>query len=606
VVPVETFRDPTHPEVTQGVGVFTFTPQAGKAYQLKIDQPAEIEERFALPAVKSDGVVLSIPAGVTSDNEPIKAMIGSVGGDRSLMIGVYCRGRLMTQQSVDVKKGEVEEVKLGPESGVGGVYRVTAFERAPDQTRGERLEPRAERLIYRRPAGRLRLNIQPDKTIYAPGQQVHVRIRTTNEHEQPQPALALVAVVDEAALRLAHDNTYQSALAQFMLTTEVRRLENLEHANFLLSGEPQAAKALDLLLGVQGWRRFAEQDPGRFQKEHKEEALRLLALQGQWPPRSLNYGQETVQKAVKEFHTQYAVLEKRLTDAEDRQVAAPNNITHRTRMMSLHQDTNRTEIERTVTSLRIKSAQEALADAADKFQRYRELLQEIILPALLIVFLLASVANLVLAFRRRSRGQAIPYLAGAACSLLLVALAMNQRANLAGTNVTPQTQLAESSEQPNRGGIADMKLDEDGQQPPMPKPSPDKAQPGPLLAPVKPIVPQPKNENAPPPAAKQDQLAPTDHRNLLPRLPVPSPSAPPFVVQEHAYFRGSGENKERFEKPDTLFWHPILVLPDGTAEISFDLGDSVATYQVIVAGQTIDGRLGEEVINIPIKKPGDH
>ena len=41
-------------------------------------------------------------------------------------------------------------------------------------------------------------------------------------------------------------------------------------------------------------------------------------------------------------------------------------------------------------------------------------------------------------------------------------------------------------------------------------------------------------------------------------------------------------------------------LPDGTAEISFDLSDSVTTYRVIVAGHTLDGRLAEETVELTV------
>src|SRR5262249_49515103 len=50
------------------------------------------------------------------------------------------------------------------------------------------------------------------------------------------------------------------------LTTEVRNPEDLENADVLLSDHPGAAASLDLLLGCQGWRRFAEQDPNNFKR----------------------------------------------------------------------------------------------------------------------------------------------------------------------------------------------------------------------------------------------------------------------------------------------------------------------------------------------------
>src|SRR5262249_16294431 len=131
ITQVATSADSTPSEVDTVMGVFEFTPEIGKKYQLKIDKPAGLEGPHFLPVVKADGVVLSLPKGVTSDKEPIRVTIRSVGGDRSLLVGAYCRGRLMGHQTVDVKKDDVKDVELGPEKGDGGVYRVTVFERVP-------------------------------------------------------------------------------------------------------------------------------------------------------------------------------------------------------------------------------------------------------------------------------------------------------------------------------------------------------------------------------------------------------------------------------------------------------------------------------------------
>ena len=43
---------------------------------------------------------------------------------------------------------------------------------------------------------------------------------------------------------------------------------------------------------------------------------------------------------------------------------------------------------------------------------------------------------------------------------------------------------------------------------------------------------------------------------------------------------------------ETLAWSPALVLPDGKSEVSFDLCDSVTTFQVNAVAHTLDGRLG--------------
>jgi uncharacterized protein YfaS (alpha-2-macroglobulin family) len=125
-----------------------------------------------------------------------------------------------------------------------------------DQKEGDsqtqRLQPVAERLVYRVPADTLHLSVTPDKQQYAPGDKVKLTVNAKTEKDQPAPAVLLVAVVDESALKLSGEKTVRSMPSYFYLTTEVRRPEDLEHADFLLRGGDQARKALDLLLGTQG------------------------------------------------------------------------------------------------------------------------------------------------------------------------------------------------------------------------------------------------------------------------------------------------------------------------------------------------------------------
>ena len=202
------------------------------------------------------------------------------------MVGLYCRGRLL--QSVRLKKGETEAV-LNPEAGAGGVCRVTVFEettgpagsRERPQTR--ELKPVAERLIYRRPAEQLTVHLHPDRSSYVPGQRATLAVDAENEKGEPAPAVVMLAVVDKSVLTLADEKTYRSMPTHFLLTSEVRRAEDLEYADFLLGPQDKAKDALDLLLGVQGWRRFAEQDPAKFREKNidKEEAERLLVMSGQ-------------------------------------------------------------------------------------------------------------------------------------------------------------------------------------------------------------------------------------------------------------------------------------------------------------------------------------
>ena len=82
------------------------------------------------------------------------------------------------------------------------------------------------------------------------------------------------------------------------------------------------------------------------------------------------------------------------------------------------------------------------------------------------------------------------------------------------------------------------------------------------------------------------------------------PAVTPLVVREYAPPRpGSSEETDRGES-DTILWQPVIVLPsDGKAKLTFPLGHADGGYQVIVAGHTLDGRIGAARRFIPIAPP---
>ena len=69
-----------------------------------------------------------------------------------------------------------------------------------------------------------------------------------------------------------------------------------------MSAHARAKTALDLLLGTQGWRRFAEQDAGKVQEKYladlrtRTDADRLLVLAGQSSPETIDFLQRQRQK----------------------------------------------------------------------------------------------------------------------------------------------------------------------------------------------------------------------------------------------------------------------------------------------------------------------
>ena len=82
-------------------------------------------------------MALQVPSGVSKDPEAIQVIVHSTQ-ERELLIGAYCRGRLLDFQQVQARANEALSLALKPAEGVGGVYRVTVFERSKA---GEREQP---------------------------------------------------------------------------------------------------------------------------------------------------------------------------------------------------------------------------------------------------------------------------------------------------------------------------------------------------------------------------------------------------------------------------------------------------------------------------------
>jgi hypothetical protein len=427
---VFTLTDPKNPGANQGTGVFEFTPAAGKKYELRIDAPVGIEDKFGLPDLKEDGVVLSVPTGVTRSGEPIRVVVGAAhdpsGARRNLFVGAYCRGRVLDQKAVTVKNGEPATVELRPTQEMGGVCRVTVFEERGAGDKRRDLVPVAERLVYRMPAEELNLEIKADKAGPIPGEKVSVTFKASNEKEELVPAVVTVAVVDKSVITLADEKTARGMPTHFLLTTEVRKPEDLEHADFLLAGtqgwqrfieqnperfrkkkseeseqEAKAAlrtakEALDLLLGTQGWRRFAEQNPEQFRQKNPGEADRLLVMIGQSSPQTT----DLLEKDLEAVDEEYAQQVVRLRDERLQAVA---------RLQKLQ---DRREAG-TAAALAAQASLERYQAAFEWFRRNG-------LPLLGMVLLLGAAVVLVI-FLLRTAPRHIPVFAGAlACALLLL------------------------------------------------------------------------------------------------------------------------------------------------------------------------------------------
>jgi len=242
----------------EGRGAFRFEPKADETYKLIIDSPQGVVSEPPLPVADSNKwLVMDTGAGVFDAGKPIELDILSTRKDVPLVVSAVCRGvqagqrELVTKSvSADGENRTKVAVPLTPEA--AGVVRVTVYDytTAPPK-------PVAERLVYRHSSQKLNVAVADHSEAYSPGEGVNLSLIVTDESGKPVPAAMGVTVVDDALLSLADDKS-PKLNTHFLLTTEIEKPEDLEDANFFLSDDADAAEALDMLLGTQGWRRFVE------------------------------------------------------------------------------------------------------------------------------------------------------------------------------------------------------------------------------------------------------------------------------------------------------------------------------------------------------------
>jgi uncharacterized protein YfaS (alpha-2-macroglobulin family) len=466
VATTETLHDDLEPGANQGMGLFTFTPKVGEKYAFEIDEPVGVKAQGKFPEVKPDGIAMSVPTGVTRPGDPIRVLLHTAGKPREVLVGAYSRGRLLEHKRVRVAPDQPTAVELTPDDGAGGVVRVTAFEEKGSDANRLEFVPRAERLVFRRSSKKIQLNVQPDKSRYAPGEPVSLTVSATDETGKPARAILSLSVVNQTVITMADIKTDRAMTTHFALVGEVRKPEDLEHADFLLNEtHPKAAEALDLLLGVQGWRRFAEQNPEEFRRNNAAEAERVLVLNGQ----SGQQAQNTLFARQQEIIRAYEPKRKDLT--EQARVAVEDKAAVERKYSNFATEWQQYRNVESAAEGEYRAAAAGLAPYQETHRKLRLWL----LPSLAGVALTVALVSLLVALVR-GVAKAMPYYATAAASLaagalLVVGIVSLNEAQLPGTGAK-STLTAQATAPESRTGLAIEvdKADKNAEAPAMDKP----------------------------------------------------------------------------------------------------------------------------------------
>ncbi len=245
----------------RGNGVFTFTPDPTEMYLARIVGPQgaiDFSNPFQKLGIKPDGIVLHALESVGKEGAPIHLEVRNQGITRRILLQITCRGELVGQQCLDVPPGS-HKVTLQPTPDAAGVLRVTALDASSDA-----LVPVAERLLFWEPTRYIKIaaEITNGAGPFPPGTNIDLKLKTTDEKNNPTAAWMLAAVVNEKVRAKK-----ESGLAEYFYLSSDFGEESLDNASIVLKDTSEARQVLDVFLGTRGWRRFVRRDIAGFEHE---------------------------------------------------------------------------------------------------------------------------------------------------------------------------------------------------------------------------------------------------------------------------------------------------------------------------------------------------
>ena len=235
--------------VKNGLGRAAFTPATGRSYSAEIIRPAGVAEHYALPLAEASGCVMRAYDDFDSREKALRVGV-LCSEEQKVIVAATVKERWLDAGSVTAGSKVPGVIYLSgndPElQNAAGIARITVFD--------QKLNPQAERLVFRNRRARLQVQVETDKKTYAPRDQVALTITTRSPSGKPVPAELGLSVVDDTVLSFADDKG-GNLLSKLLLEPELPG--KVEEPNFYLDlSEAKSAEALDLLMGVRGYRRF--------------------------------------------------------------------------------------------------------------------------------------------------------------------------------------------------------------------------------------------------------------------------------------------------------------------------------------------------------------
>ena len=230
----------------RGRGSFYFCPQEGKQYYAYISYKG-MNYRYALPISQDRGYVLNMtpPIGRGEASFLVKA---SQSMETPIGWTLTCRGALAAFDTLDFKKEIERKVVIPSNKLIPGVNQLTLF-----NTKGEIL---AERLFFVCPQKQqafLKLQTQYPDTLQ-PFEKITLYFQSKASNKHVTQAHFSISITD-AHERIATFDT-GDIRSEMLLSSEIKGFIKNVDSYFSHTNDTVMANDIDLLMLVQGWRRY--------------------------------------------------------------------------------------------------------------------------------------------------------------------------------------------------------------------------------------------------------------------------------------------------------------------------------------------------------------
>jgi uncharacterized protein YfaS (alpha-2-macroglobulin family) len=145
---------------------------------------------------RGDNLMLRLDKAIYRGGDSMQVDIRSSAGMPTVYLDVVRSGQTMLTRWLDVKDGQASQ-RLDLPANVFGTLEVHVYQTLAS---GEII--RDSRVVYAHPREDLKIEVQPDKKVYLPGEEGKITFRVTDQDGKPTPAALGVLIVDEAVYAL--------------------------------------------------------------------------------------------------------------------------------------------------------------------------------------------------------------------------------------------------------------------------------------------------------------------------------------------------------------------------------------------------------------------